>query len=146
MNSLFPSVQAEISLRPPFVHYVQDGKELTFLIRDIRMIGEFTTAPDYLDIQYFFVFQLRGQADMVEVPASCEQLFPVLNELRKHLSDLATPRLQISEGNDSNILFPKSLAGKKLYRFQSESRPWINLPLLRNIGQIEQVKRTRINY
>lgn len=146
MKSFFPSVHAEINFSYPYVNYILEGRKLSFHVRDIRMVGEFTTAPDNLETQYFFVFQLRGQDNMVEVPAFCDDLFQVLTELKASLPGMTSPKLQISEGNDSNILFPERLAGKKLYRFRKDTCPLINVPLLRNIGSVEEIKRTRINH
>lgn len=124
---------ARISLVDGMVHYVIENKAVSFRIADILLIGEFSAPPGQMAADYFFVFKVRGHEPLIEMPAYTDGLFPMLAELRRELPQLANPKLQMESQFNSRILFPAGLVDEYLFNFGAETKPWVNLPVLRNI-------------
>lgn len=139
MRNYFPTFSARIRKQDNHVLYAIENQRYDILVEDILLVGEFSAPPGVFAADYFFTFLVRGYKEMLDIPAYTEGIFEVLNELRTDLSGLRSPRLQMSSEFASSILFPDRLAGHKLYDFQQESRPWINMPLLKNLVVVEKV-------
>lgn len=141
MNDAYPRFEASIYLSGKEITYRLEKNETVFEIERIQLIGEFYSPSGPLGSNYFFSFKLRGMEQPIDIPSYCEGLFETLGKLKSFLPDLQNPRLQLGEGHDSNVLYPKKYAGHPLYRFAPESKPLVNLPVLRHIVQVESVKR-----
>jgi hypothetical protein len=139
MSPDFPTFKASIYLSGDTVIYTLDGREIRFPVSSIQLIGEFSAPPGALIADYFFSFKIRESKSMIDVPGFTTGLFETLSALRKILPFLAQPKLQMHSGFHSNILFPEEFAGTWYYEFHAESKPLINLPLLRNIGSVHSV-------
>lgn len=139
MSSAHPAYSTSIQLTSGKVHYRIEDKWIEFPVDGIQIIGEFSAPSGVLPADYFFSFKLRGQEGQVDVPAYTEGLFEVLARLKQVLPGVGSPRLQMSSGFDSNVLYPAHVAGQPMYEFSTEEKPLINLPLLKNISKVQRV-------
>ena len=135
-----PMFDARINLVGRVIHYIIEDQICSFRIDDILMLGEFSAPPGTLLADYFFVFKIKTMEHLLEVPAYADGLFPMLAELRQYLPQLASPKLQLSTEFDSRVIFPAGLVEEKLFSFQTEIKPWVNLPVLRGIKVQKVVK------
>lgn len=140
MEHTQPIFDARINLVGRLIHYIIEDQITSFRVDDVLMIGEFSAPPGTLMADYFFVFKLRTMEHLLEIPAYADGLFPTLAELRQHLPQLASPKLQLSTEFNSRIIFPAGLVEEKLFDFHTEVKPWVNLPVLRGIKVQKVVK------
>lgn len=133
------SFSTSIQLTRGKIHYRIEDKWIEFPVNSIQVIGEFSAPHGILPADYFFSFKLRGQDGQIDVPAYTEGLFEALAELKKELPGVNNPRLQMSTDFDSNVLYPAHVAGMQMYEFSQVEKPWINLPILKNIATVQRV-------
>ncbi|HHG84391.1 MAG TPA: hypothetical protein ENJ82_06565 [Bacteroidetes bacterium] len=135
-----PHFSAAIHLIGQQIVFQLENKTTEFRIDHIQVIGEFSAPPGLLSADYFFSFKLRGQNQLVDIPAYTEGLFDeVLPQLRRYLPGIGNPKLQMSTELASNVLYPAHVSGLPMYKFSSEAKPMINLPVLRKLGNIHKV-------
>ncbi len=131
-----------IQLTRSNIHYRIEDKWIEFPINAIQVIGEFSAPHGVLPADYFFSFHLRNRKEQIDVPSYTEGLFEVLAELKKILPGIGNPKLQMSTDFDSNVLYPAHVQGLPMYEWTSRERPWINLPLLKNVAKVQHVSKT----
>lgn len=141
MASSDQSFSTSIQLTRGKIHYRIEDKWIEFPVDKIQVIGEFSAPHGILPADYFFSFKLRGQEQQIDVPAYTEGLFEALAELKKVLPGVDNPKLQMSTDFDSNVLYPAHVAGLPMYRFTQVEKPWINLPILKNIATVQHVEK-----
>lgn len=141
MRNYFPTYSAEISIKGDFILYRIEDRNFEFYIPDILLIGEFSAPPGMYGADYFFCILMKDAESPLDIPAYADGMFETLNQLRERIPDLGRPKLQLEDGFASAILFPASLSEQPLYDFRTQSRPWVNLPVLRNIAMTEKVSR-----
>ena len=129
--------QTSISLTRGSVVFRIESKEMRFRPDEIQIVGEFSAPRGAYYADYFFVFKIAGYENLLEVPAYTEGLFEVMADLKPFLDGLKNPRLQMSSEYESNVLFPAEYEGQPLYSFRAELKPWINLPMIRNLVWVE---------
>jgi hypothetical protein len=139
MRNYFPTFSARIRLKGDQIQYIIENQRYEFSVSDILLVGEFSAPPGVFAADYFFTFLVRGMKETLDIPAYTEGVFELLTELRGSLEGMRSPKLQMSSEFASSILFPEQFAGQKLYDFQQESRPWINVPVLKNLVVVEKV-------
>lgn len=137
-----PAFSTTIQLTRKNIHYRIEDKWIEFPINSIQVIGEFSAPHGVLPADYFFSFKLRNQKEHVDVPAYTEGLFEVLAGLKEVLPGVGNPQLQMSTDYDSNVLYPAHVQGLKMFEWSAEEKPWINLPLLKNVARVQKISRT----
>lgn len=141
MNDHQPMFDAHIRLHRNRITYQIEDRSVEFLAQDIQVIGEFTAPPAVLAADYFFSFKLRGRDLPIDMPAYTDGLMETLAELRKLLPGIAGPKLQMSTDFASCVLYPAHVAGLPMFNFRQEQKPFINLPVLRNMGSVQKVSK-----
>lgn len=142
MSSAHPAYNTSIQLTSGKVHYRIEDKWIEFPINGIQIIGEFSAPHGVLPADYFFSFKLRGQEGQIDVPAYTDGLFEVLARLKQALPGVHSPQLQMSTDFDSKVLYPAHVAGQPMFTFSTQEKPWIDLPLLRKVAQVQKVVKT----
>lgn len=134
-----PTFSAFIELKRDRVHYRIEDQWTVFNVQDIQLIGEFSAPPGVLAADYFFSFRLRDSGRTIDIPAYADGLFELLADLKTLLPGISAPELQMSTDFASKVLYPAHVAGMELYAFDTETKPLINLPLLRKVAQTQKV-------
>lgn len=141
MRDTQTQLHSSITILRDSVVFKIESREIRFKPDEIQIIGEFSAPRGVYSADYFFVFKVKGIDNLLEIPGYTEGLFEVMAELKSLVPGLKNPRLQMSSEFESNVLFPSEYEGQPLYSFRSELKPWINLPMIRNLVWVETMVR-----
>lgn len=141
MGDRRPSYEAHVRIYRSRISFQIEDRVLEFAVQDIQVIGEFTAPPGIMAADYFFSFKLRGREHPVDMPGETDGLFAMLSEVRKILPGIGHPKLQMSTDFASNVLYPAHVAGMAMFQFHQESKPLIDLPILRSMGSVQKVRK-----
>ncbi len=95
----------------------EQGCVLEFPVKDLQVLGEYTTSngPELDD--HFLVF-MQGQEDWIEISFESGDCEALLSALGREVCANITPTLSNSTIEQSRVLWPESLKGKELFEFR----------------------------
>lgn len=97
-------------------NYGEDQK-IKIKISDLKVIGEFTTEADPIATDWFLVI-VKKNNEVLYLPAYAVGLQDTLTQLSKTLNHEIVPKLFASVKFDSNVIYPKSIDGEKLFHLK----------------------------
>jgi hypothetical protein len=86
-------------------------------ISDIKIIGEFTTDADPIATDWYLII-VKKNNEVIYLPAYAVGLQETLKQLSDIFNHEIVPKLFASVKFDSNVIYPKSIDGKKLFQFE----------------------------
>lgn len=95
-----------------------ESQQLKILISDIKVIGEFTTEPDSIATDWYLVI-VQKDNEVIYLPAYAVGLQETLNQLSEIFNYKIVPKLFASVKFDSNVIFPESIDGEKLFHLRN---------------------------
>ena len=123
------------------------GEEQIVKIRisDIKAIGEFTTAADPIAIDWYLII-VNKDHDVIYIPVFAVGLQDVLEELSQNLNHEIVHKLFASIKFDSNVIYPKSVDGEKLFHLKGLNPDdiWGKLKLKIGFGSVTPILREEI--
>ena len=106
-----------IELDDKFVVFKSEGKEISrFLASDIKIIGERTTKAETYASDWDLIFIVKDN-QQIYIPAYANNMDNFLKELGTKLNATIVCTLSSSVDLNSNVIFPKNLAGHKFFDF-----------------------------
>lgn len=99
--------------------FTHKGKELLrFPLSEIKVIGEMTTIADPMANDWYFVFVTKDNKEYF-MPAYANNMESFQKQLGDKLETYIIGTLFASVVINSNIIYPKVLAGQKLFEFNN---------------------------
>lgn len=87
-------------------------------ISDLKVIGEFTTNTDPIATDWYLII-VKKNNEVIYIPTYAVGLEDTLKQLSKTLHHEIVPKLFSSINFDSNVIYPKSITGEKLFQLSS---------------------------
>ena len=91
-----------------------ENQQIKIKISDIKVIGEFTTDADPIATDWYLII-VRRDNEIIYLPAYAVGLQETLQHLSEIYNHEIVPKLFASIKFDSNVIYPKSIDGKKLF-------------------------------
>ncbi len=125
-------------------HYGEEQK-IKIEISDIKVIGEFTTEADLIATDWYLIL-VKKNNEVVYLPAYAVGFQETLNQLSKILNYEIAPRLFASVKFDSNIIYPKSVDGEKLFNLKgvNSNSVWEKIKVNMGFSSITPILRNEI--
>lgn len=125
----------------------EHGEELKVKVKisDIKVIGEFTTEADPVATDWYLII-VKNDNEVIYLPAYAVGLQESLTELSKILNYEIVPKLFASVKFDSNVIYPESIDGNKLFHLKglNPNGIWEKIKVRMGLSPITPILRSEI--
>jgi len=122
-----------------------EDQQIKIAISNIKVIGELTTDANPIATDWYLVI-VKKNNEVIYLPVYAVGLHDILMQLSKILNHEIVPKLFASVIFDSNIIYPKSFDGKKLFHLEglNPNGIWEKIKLKLGFSPITPILRNEI--
>ncbi|MEM9820614.1 MAG: hypothetical protein AAF985_06060 [Bacteroidota bacterium] len=123
----------------------REDQQIKVEIKAIKAIGELTTDADPIAIDWYLIIVKRDN-EVIYFPAYAAGLQETLKQLSAILNHEIVPKLFASIKFDSNVIYPKSVDGQKLFQLEglNPSGTWKKVKVGLGLTPITPILRNEI--